>query len=391
MTIAIQTPFRDKKSVELSGGLRLFRKQVLPKRSINYKGRTITFDDQYLADLAQSFDDRAFDQVPFQLAGDDNSHTLDPERTRGEVKAFEVTADGLDAIVQLSESGAEVVRANPKLGVSARIVEGLERADGKSFGRAIQHVLGTLDPRVNNLKPWEAIALSNDDLTVVDLSTEQYSKKEALVPTDDKKLSAERRAELDKRFAEEAAYAAELASLKPAEQPDPAKLAADAKAKAAAEAAGTDVDAELEALLNDALAGDGAQLSNDAAGIDLINATLASQQNALAETQAELDLARYEREKDELVNAGVPPAMVDLAMPLLLGKDKTIDLSNGSTVDAGEIVRKLLAESKGTVDLSKETVAAPGSPASDKTGSMLNTWEQQHPSAITATGAYAKS
>lgn len=381
MTIAIQTPFRGKKSVELSGNLRLFRKQVLPKRSINYKGRTIDFDDAYLADLAKSFTDRAFDQVPFQLAGDDNAHTLDPERTRGEVRAFEVTPDGLDAIVQLSEEGAAVVRSNPKLGISARIVEGLERADGKVFGRAIQHVLGTLDPRVNNLKPWEAISLSNDDLTLVDLSTEQYPKKEAVVPEDKTKLTAERRAELD-------AYVTEMAAL--TAKPDPTK---DGKPAPVAAGDEEDLDAELEALLNAALTDDGAQLSNDAGGMDLVNAQLASQQNALAETRAELDLARFEKEKDELLNAGVPPAMVDLAMPLLLGKGKTIDLANPAngqtmTVDAGDITRKLLEECKGTVDLSGATPAAPGSPASDKTGELLSTWEKQFPSGAISADAY---
>ena len=129
-SFAIQTPFREKRWVELSAGtgLNLFRKQVLPKRSINYKGRTLTFDDAYLTDLAQAFDDKAFDQVAFQMAPGDGQHTVDPERFRGEVHAFEVTPDGLDAILKLTDEGAQAVRDNPKLGVSARIVDGVERA-----------------------------------------------------------------------------------------------------------------------------------------------------------------------------------------------------------------------------------------------------------------------
>lgn len=377
-TFAIQTPIREKRWVELSdgSGKHLFRKQVLPMRSINYKGRKIEFTPQYLADLAASFNDRAFDQVPVQFAGADNAHTLDPDRTRGEVQRFEVTPDGLDAVLELSDAGAEVVRANPKLGISARIVEGLERADGKVFGRAIQHVLATLDPRVTGLKPWEAIALSNSDLQVIDLSGESYEKKGATVPDDPKtpKIDDAQRAAFD-------AYVTELASLDPAKGGGAAGDD-DAAAKAAADQAA--IDAELDALLGDVLAADGASLSNDADGIDLVNAQLTSQRQQLDDLNAQLDLSNYEKEKAELIGQGIPPAMVDLAMPLLLGKDHTIDLSNGTSVDAGEVVRKLLAECKGLVDLSSATPASPASPATDKTNEALDAWEKQFPSVISA-------
>ena len=48
------------------------------------------------------------------------------------------------------------------------------------------------------------------------------------------------------------------------------------------------------------------------------------------------------RVKAELLAEGVMPADIDLAMPLLLGKDHVFDLANGTSVDAGEIVRKIL-------------------------------------------------
>jgi hypothetical protein len=381
VTFAIHTPFRDKRWIELSAGtgLNVFRKQILPKRSINYKGRTITFDEAYLTDLAQAFTDRAFDQVAFQMAGDDGQHTIDPERFRGEVQAFEVTPDGLDAILKLTDEGAEVVRKNPKLGVSARIIEDVDRSDGKKWKHAIHHVLATIDPRVPALKPWEPIALSNSDLQLIDLSGESYEKKGATVPDDPKtpKLEDTQRAAFD-------LYMTELAALDPAKATDPAKPA-DPVTPTQAE-----IDAELDAFLKDALKDEpaDASLSGDAVGIDLVNAELARQKTDLAETRAQLDLANFEREKADLLSQGIPPAMVDLAMPLLLGKEHTVDLSNGTKIDAGEITRKLLAEAKGTVDLSGEHPAAPGSPASDKTGSLLAAWENQNPSVITASGAY---
>src|SRR5579875_1479442 len=173
MTTALLSPYQEQDVVELSRTL--FRKKLLPLGSINYKGKKITFDQKFLADLAQSFKDGAYDQVAFQLADTNNNHTLDPERFRGEVKALELTSDGLDVLVETTPEGAELIRKNPKLGVSARILLGYERSDGKKFARAIQHVLGTLDPRVPGLGPWQEVALANEDevSTTIDATTEE--------------------------------------------------------------------------------------------------------------------------------------------------------------------------------------------------------------------------
>lgn len=162
---------------------KLYRKRILPKATINYKGRKITFDDAYLNDLANNFNDRAYDQVPFLLADKENSHTMDPERFRGEVKRVEVTADGLYGVIEVTAEGAKVLQNNPKLGVSARILEGYARSDGKTFPRALNHVLGTLDPRIPGLGAWEEVALSNsetDNAVTFDLSATSYEELESM-------------------------------------------------------------------------------------------------------------------------------------------------------------------------------------------------------------------
>lgn len=373
-TFAIHTPTTRTDAVELSA--RTYRKQVLPKGTIDYKGRKITFDDAYLTQLATSFVDKAFDQVGFMLAPDDNSHTLDPERFRGEIKALETAPDGLYAIVEFaSDEAAKAVLDNPKLGVSARIVEQYDRADGKHYPRAIQHVLGTLDPRVTGMKPWEAISLSNNELTVVDLSDLPYEKKEAPMPEDT--ITAEQRKAFD-------LYLTELAAMAPA------GAAGDARAAGGdAGAADAALDAEIQALLGDAEAGSdalvgagagGAELSAETrAAIDLANSRAEQAVNENAAIRDELDAANFEREKAVMLSAGVPPAVIELAMPLLIGKEHVIELSNSKKVDAGEVVRALLKEFEGTVDLSGETVPAVGSPAGDKTGAMLDQWEKEHP------------
>ncbi len=361
MPAAYLCPWTSADAIELSR--RTYKKQVLPKGSITYKGRTITFDDAYLAELEQAFVDRAYDQVPFLLADGDNAHTMDPERFRGEIRALQHGEDGLYAIVEFAtDEAAAAVLANPSLGVSARIVEGYDRADGKTFPRAIQHVLGTLDPRVPGMKPWEAIALSTDQAEVIDLTAATIRKEGDMPDT----LTAEDRAKFD-------AYLTELAALAAAGQTtDPGTTTDEA------------TDAELEALLaelgEDANAG--ATLSNESRqAIELANAQATQARHEVAVLRQEADLARFEKEKVDLTNRGVPPVVVDALTPLLVGPH-AIDLANGSQVTAGEVVRtalEALVGAGGLVDLSHETPGAPSAPASDKTRSLLDQWESQFP------------
>jgi hypothetical protein len=172
------SPQDDGDAVALSN--KVYRKRILPKATINYRGRKISFDDAYLADLANSFTAGAYDQVAFMLADTNNSHTLDPERFRGEVQSVEVDSDGLYATIQVTPEAAKVLEQNPKLGVSARILENYQRSDGKQFPRALQHVLGTLDPVIPGLGTWEEVALSNGVAVenVIDLSATSYEELE---------------------------------------------------------------------------------------------------------------------------------------------------------------------------------------------------------------------
>ena len=173
MTSALLTPFTAGEAVEL--GNRVWRKKLLPVGDVEYKGRTLHFTRDYLGRLVTAFQSRAYDQVPFQLADSQNTHTNDPERTRGEITSMELGDDGLYITAQVTPDGEKVLEANPKLGVSARIVEDYARSDGQFFKTAVQHVLGTLDPRIPGLGAWEAIeAASPVPDTVLDLSSESF-------------------------------------------------------------------------------------------------------------------------------------------------------------------------------------------------------------------------
>ena len=178
MSFALLTPFTGARAQQ--AGSR-WRKKLLPLGTINYKGRVLNFDRDYLGGLVASFRQRAYDQVPFQLAGDENKHTNDVERTGGQITDMTLEPDGLWIEMQPTDRGARVLRDNPGLGVSARIVEDYGRSDGKKFPRAIQHVLATLDPRIPGMGGWQAVEAANDVQVTVDLSGEQF-QEETIMP-----------------------------------------------------------------------------------------------------------------------------------------------------------------------------------------------------------------
>lgn len=394
MRTVLLSPVNRGNAVEL--GRKTFRKEVLRKGALDYEGRRIEFDDQYLTDLASAFKAGAFDTVPFQLADSANSHTNDPERTRGEVIGLEVTPDGLDAIVELTDDGARVVENNPKLGVSARIIEGVKHAmGGQTWPRAIQHVLGTLDPRVTGMRPWEAIQLAADATgeTVVDLTDAPYTDDAGHttgaapeVPSAPDTHDTARTGSTD--TIDEEGAVPDVKDQKPGTQPDVTDELTDeeleqilAEVEAEFDTSDTtdtypdgpgqdDPDAENDDEEDDeegtvdgdegaeeslaALANDGSQ----GEAIELANAQLRETRIELARLRDESDENAYTRERDALAReCGIPPRIVDMAKPLLKGDSHVISLANGDEVDAGAIVRQVFTELGNTIkalDLSAE-------------------------------------
>jgi hypothetical protein len=346
-------------------GPRLFRKQLLPLGSLTYEGRRLDFTTDYLASLAASFRDRAYDSVKFLLAGDDNRHTLDPERMRGTLRGLQVTPEGLDGILELSDDAAALVDEHPDLGVSVRIVEGLEKADGRKFPAAINHVLGTLDPKVTGMRPWQAVDLSNDTTPTVDLTGATFTtQKEPLMP-DTAEALREQIAGLGDD--ERAALLASLAELT-ATVTDPAAATStttaatttvtEPKLNAAEPLTDEQLAAAVAKLLEEEpaateLAGAGAALSTEAqAAIDLANAAREEDRKALDEVRTDLAASHWREEKQRLLQAGVPKVVLDLAEPVLSLPAGVIDLSNSTGPDPIDALRKVVDACKGTVDLS---------------------------------------
>lgn len=402
------TPFLEDEASRVELANRVWRKKLLPVGDVEYKGRTLKFTRDYLGQVVKAFQDRAYDQVPFQLADAQNTHTNDPERTRGEITGMELGEDGLYVTAQLTPEGEKVLERNPKLGVSARIVEGYARSDGKHFSAAVQHVLGTLDPRIPGLGAWEAIeAATPEPESVLDLSAESFT---ALAGAGLDGKEARKAAKAQRKAAKSAEKQTEPASGSAGADPEggadmadltkeqrqrlekllalpdetldalaaggtvvsPAELEAltapgdgdadEGDAIAEEIAAMTDEDlaaleaefeAENGAAADDATAGSAPEREPVAAGLgndeyEFAMAMAISKQEEtareLAVVTARLREEDFQAERRRLADMGVPPYITDLAKPLLEGAGHAVELSNGRTVDAGAIMRKVLAE-----------------------------------------------
>jgi hypothetical protein len=347
MPVAVLTPFTRGRAVK-SGDL-LWRKKVLPVGDVEYQGRTLHFTEEYLHQLAQSFTSRAYDQVPFQLADGQNTHTNDPERFRGTIVSMDAQPDGLWVTLAPTTDGEKTLLDNPQLGVSARIVEDYARSDGKYFPAAVQHVLGTLDPRIPGLGGWQPdIEMSNGGYKIIDLSGAQFSGEEGDMPnlTDEQN---ERLAQLlnippEKFSSLIAAVSApeltdeELASLMGNDDGESGDGLSDEEL---AELLSAAAELDAEGLLEPEGVGMSAEQQM---AIEMANARTEATEFHLSNIQRQLDAEKFSKEKLELADIGVPPFIVDLARPLLLGTGHVVDLSNGQSVDAGLVMRKVLLE-----------------------------------------------
>lgn len=398
MTTSLLTP------LELSGPAvqvapRRYRKQILPKRTITYKGRTVRFDEPFFKSVIASFNDRAVEQVPWQIADASNNHNNDPERTRGEVVGLEMSADGLDAILDVSEEGEKLLLANPKLGVSARIELNAERAnDGKVFPHVIQHVLGTVNPRVVGMRPWEKVDLSAEDGSeIIDLSMEQFDTPEGKMPT-----KIQNPAPAGPSTKPPAGGDGEKVTVELSKDDHTAFLEMLADQKAAKELALSAPDGDEGEAESDE--GEGEVESDEEApktpipppvdlsaetraAIELARSTAQTAVDGNLELSNQLRAAQVENELNEFRHQGLAPAVLDLARPVLELAPQSIELSNGDKIDPGENLRKILTEVVNlsatgdlVIDLGREDGVALGTSDSEVTErrAKLDAWGSEN-------------
>ena len=381
------TPWQRGGAIEL--GNKVWMKRVLPIGEINYNGRTLRFTRDYLDGLERAFKDRAYDQVSFQLADAANTHTNDPERHRGSIIDMRTDPNGPDGpglymYLQPTQRGEQVLRDNPYLGVSARIVEQYSRSDGKFYPAAIQHVLGTLDPRIPGLGAWQAIEAANTPALVIDLTSASYAGQENAMPD----LTPQQQANLSRLLDMEPDALTRLIGGQGGTPPAPPAPPApqyqgapqyqppqgdggqggdDLTDQELADLIDAMSDEELAMLEDEFLDETGAGMAATGLtaeaqmAIDLANARADENERQLGVFAAEFDRQHFESEKRSLADLGVPPYITELARPLLQGSGHTVDLANGSRVDAGQVMRKVLSEyakMAQMLDLSAETGSA---------------------------------
>jgi len=351
---------------------------VLPVGDVQYNGRMLHFTKDYNDGLAAAFTDQAYDQVSFQLADEKNTHTNDPERHRGTVVDMRSEPDGLWMYLNPTERGERVLKENPYLGVSARIVEQYQRSDGKFYPAAVQHVLGTLDPRIPGLGAWQTIEAANTPALVIDLTSASYAGQENAMP----ELTAAQQANLSRLLDMDATALDRLiggsGGTPPTPQPPAQPAAGGADPDELTDQELSDLidamsDEDLAELEDEFYAETGAGqaatgLSQEAQmAIDLANSRADETERQLGVFQVQFDAQRFEGEKRSLADLGIPPYITELARPLLQGSNHTIDLASGQRVDAGQVMRKVLSEyakMAQMLDLSAET----GSPFDEPAG-----------------------
>lgn len=380
MTVLL-TPVNPATDLAAAGG-RSYRKQILPLGSITYSGRRLDFTREYLQSLVDAFKRRAYDAVPFLFANGSNEHHSDPAQIKGEVRALELTHDGLDAVIEMSdEQAAALVSKHPAFGVSARIIEGLTRADGQAFPRAIEHVLGTIAPRVTGMRPWQAVELSvGDDVSqaIVDLSGLTFETKTKGPHMSASELRKQVDTALDDLSEEDMRALLEAVTADPeGDTPEPEKAeitpAPETPSAEPVATAGEKSSEPMPAPAGMALAGAGAgtELSGaDGQTIDLAG-RLAAAEGELTSLRAE----RVDNEAAQLIADGVPPAAVNLARPVLAAGE-TVDLSISDGINAVDVVRGLLAQMKGTIDLSERGHNAETDMAADERAALKASWPQ---------------
>jgi hypothetical protein len=318
---AVHTPFDTGEAQRV--GSRTYRKQILPLGSVEKDGQKLDFSREVLQELADNFTAGAVDQVPFNLVDAENKHNDDPEKYRGEVKAMQLGKDGLYADLELTPDGAKLVEDNPRLGVSARIRPDFEKA-GKKLGSVIAHVAGTLDPVAKGMNPWEPVSLSDDTAEVVDLTAASYSDPVEATKEERSKFAEFLRSLVkkddDKELSEERANEIVDGLLSESENND-----------------------EPVTELSDA----------DSKRLELAESRASEAADAARKAQQDLADERWDRERAEHIRKGTPPAMVDLAEPILRREAAVIELSDSQSIDAQKVVRELLKEHEGMIDFSE--------------------------------------
>jgi hypothetical protein len=325
----------DAEYIDMSGEDGYFWKQLIPMNySLDYKGKKLLFDEQYLRNIKKAYEENALgQQTAFQLASDANEHdtaedralgrNYDPRRFHGDVSQLAVNSRGLYGRFKLTKDGTKLISDNPKLGVSVSLKEGYKSHNGKEYPVVMRHVLGTLDPKIRSMGDWQ-----KDLITLTDDAEDEVIDLTTAVP---QKTEGDNGQNKDGQSTDTAALQAELE-----------RLRGELKEY-------QDAEATIDEWMN-------AEDDDDEESEDsTVNQSIPVDPK-LIQLSNEVAEARWEKTKAEYLGRGVPRKMLDLCDEVMSDgySDNTIQLSNSKTVDPKELIKAVLREAEGLVDLSEE-------------------------------------
>lgn len=187
MSLRVQLPVTDLATPD-KVSKKLWWQKILPFGSIRHPtgpGGILHFDADFADKAIEAFnsDDPPIDHVKVYEVPKDNSHTSEPSRVRGWVKALKKGKDGLYALMEMNKQGeALLTDTDPYVGASARAVWNWPRnSDGKVFPAFIEHVALTDKPWIPKLgSPQPALATdfsdADDGSEVTDLTGATFEK-----------------------------------------------------------------------------------------------------------------------------------------------------------------------------------------------------------------------
>jgi hypothetical protein len=226
------------------------------------------------------------------------------------------------------------------------------------------HVAGTLDPVIHGMHPWEQVSLSDDSREVLDLTEAKFAEagdpsSTPSSPTVSDKLSDADRDTLvllaKKEGAKDALIDAGISD-------EEVKQVVEGLIASANDDTSDDKDKQPVAALSE----------EQRKSIELAESHAKEARDEAARIRTELADERFNAKRTELIAAGVPPADIDLAEPVLKGGAGVIELSNGTKVDAHDVITKLLENREGTIDFS--TVGVGAGESEDSRDPAVNKW-----------------
>lgn len=277
----------------------LIRKQILPRnksyRWPNQPGRMLTITDEVIEQVKANFAAGIIDVVPFFKVNDKNQHVEDPELQRGKIVDLVEMPDGLDALLSVPDPEVAKQILEGGLGASA----GMDLAfrtkdDGTNVGAVLRHVAWTPEPWISGMRPFERVSLSSETFEAVYLSADEGVNPNYGTEGGENDMTPE----------------------------------------------------EIRALVAEQVTAQTATLSSELEETKTLlgtaNSTIATLSASLTQrTSGEVEAA-VNSELDAMVEAGLPPAIADLARPVLLAGSTEVNLSGNETGTVAGQVRKML-------------------------------------------------